>query len=557
MNKSFNLHAVALLIISTYYLSSLLIFNEVVINPHDNLDITAVNDHIIGKIYNGNFNAASNFLSGYIKWFYIETIFYPFNLLHLILEDKEFYFFSEILKKTLSYFSFYLLAKSLTKNKFNSFISAIFYTSIVNLEYRMGFGVVLMPYLLYLLTSKQKLKTKHSLILFFIGLNSDVARDYLSLILLIPLSIIIRQSIKNISVMFYFFIIITISITIAGMPVLLSVIDLKDIHHVELQKHSLSYTLSNIFKTENFIKIYYFPKLFLFYFILFLSFCLKTKKIIFLSIFFIFIYFLSFYINSMLKVYIFPFIDFIKSFNFQRIDRCLNLVICIILVYNLKYLKSLYLKKIMYFFFIFTVVIIHLSLPVFEATKILVKNSFFNESKYIELKEIIIDKNNYTELKNFFLNKKNYKQEISFSKLKSPLTFDSYYKFEDYEFIKSIVKQDRVMSVGLDPMVAVMNDLRVIDGYHTLYPLSYKINFKKIIAKELEANKTLKNYYEIFANRVYVFFTDKNNLLINFKEAKIIGANYVISSFEIQNVNLELKCRKCNGNEGIFLYRIL
>ena len=557
MNKSFNLHTVALLIISTYYLSSLLIFNEVVINPHDNLDITAVNDHIIGKIYNGNFNAASNFLSGYIKWFYIETIFYPFNLLHLILEDKEFYFFSEILKKTLSYFSFYLLAKSLTKNKFNSFISAIFYTSIVNLEYRMGFGVVLMPYLLYLLTSKQKFKIKHSLILFFIGLNSDVARDYLSLILLIPLSIIIRQSIKNISVMFYFFIIITISMTIAGMPILLSVIDLKDIHRVELQKHGLSYTLSNIFKTENFIKIYYFPKLFLFYFILFLSFFLKTKKIIFLSIFFIFIYFLSFYINSALKVYIFPFIDLIKSFNFRRIDRCLNLVICIILVYNLKYLKSLYLKKIMYFFFILTVVIIHLSFPIFEATKILVKNSFFNESKYVELKEIIIDKNNYTELKNFFLNKKNYKQEINFSKLKSPLTFNSYYKFEDYGFIKSIVKQDRVMSVGLDPMVAVMNDLRVIDGYHTLYPLSYKINFKKIIAKELEANKTLKNYYEIFANRVYVFFTDKNNLLINFKEAKIIGANYVISSFEIQNVNLELKCRKCNGNEGIFLYRIL
>ena len=106
MNKSFNLHTVALLIISTYYLSSLLIFNEVVINPHDNLDITAVNDHIIGKIYNGNFNAASNFLSGYIKWFYIETIFYPFNLLHLILEDKEFYFFSEILKKTYLIFLF-------------------------------------------------------------------------------------------------------------------------------------------------------------------------------------------------------------------------------------------------------------------------------------------------------------------------------------------------------------------------------------------------------------------------------------------------------------------
>ena len=158
MNKSFNLHTIALLIISTYYLSSLLIFNAVVVSPHDNLDITAVNDHIIGETFRGNFNAANNFLSGHIKWFHIETMFYPFNLLHLILDDKEFYFISEILKKILSYLSFYLLARSLTKDKFNSFISAIVYSSIVNLEYRMGFGIVLMPYLLYLLTSKKIFK---------------------------------------------------------------------------------------------------------------------------------------------------------------------------------------------------------------------------------------------------------------------------------------------------------------------------------------------------------------------------------------------------------------
>ena len=38
------------------------------------------------------------------------------------------------------------------------------------------------------------------------------------------------------------------------------------------------------------------------------------------------------------------------------------------------------------------------------------------------------------------------------------------------------------MSVGLDPMIAVMNDIKVIDGYHSIYPLSYKIEFRKIIA---------------------------------------------------------------------------
>ena len=65
--------------------NSLLIFNGVVISPTDNLDITAVNDHIIGKVVSGDLNAANIFLSGVIKWFYIETIFYPFNLLHLLL----------------------------------------------------------------------------------------------------------------------------------------------------------------------------------------------------------------------------------------------------------------------------------------------------------------------------------------------------------------------------------------------------------------------------------------------------------------------------------------
>ena len=166
------------------------------------------------------------------------------------------------------------------------------------------------------------------------------------------------------------------------------------------------------------------------------------------------------------------------------------------------------------------------------------------------------EKNNLIELKNFLIDKKNYKKEIKFSKLESPFTFDSYYKFKTYGYIKSIVKENRVMSIGLDPMIAVMNDLRVIDGYHTIYPLNYKVRFRKIIAKELEKNEGLKNYYDIMGNRVYVFYNDKNNLLIDFKEAKIIGAKYVISSFKIQNTNLEFICGKCNNNK-IFLYKIL
>ena len=113
------------------------------------------------------------------------------------------------------------------------------------------------------------------------------------------------------------------------------------------------------------------------------------------------------------------------------------------------------------------------------------------------------------------------------------------------------------MSVGLDPMIAVMNDIRVIDGYHTIYPLSYKIKFRNIIEKELDKNIKLKNYYDDWGNRVYAFYTDKNNLMLDFKSAKTLGADYIISKFPIKNDELKIICYNCNKSDDIFLYKIL
>ena len=48
------------------------------------------------------------------------------------------------------------------------------------------------------------------------------------------------------------------------------------------------------------------------------------------------------------------------------------------------------------------------------------------------------------------------------------------------------------MSIGIDPMASVMNNIRVVDGYHNLYSLKYKLKFRKIIEKELDKNNELK-----------------------------------------------------------------
>ena len=169
---------------------------------------------------------------------------------------------------------------------------------------------------------------------------------------------------------------------------------------------------------------------------------------------------------------------------------------------------------------------------------------FFLEKKYIQFSKIIFDKKSYTNKKTDFNSK-------------IDKTFDNYYRFEDYTLIKNIVKDSRVMSVGLNPMIAVMNDIRVIDGYHSIYPLSYKIKFRKIIERELEKNIELKNHYDNWGNRVYAFYSDENNIMLNFQSAKTLGANYVISKFPIKNNELKIICSECNNSSDIFLYKIL
>ena len=155
-------------------------------------------------------------------------------------------------------------------------------------------------------------------------------------------------------------------------------------------------------------------------------------------------------------------------------------------------------------------------------------------SKVTGASKILIDKKNYDKKINLFVTKN---------------TFDDYYKFELYKKIKDTIGDARAASIGIDPMIAVMNGINVIDGYHNLYPKSYKVKFRKIIERELNLNQ---NNFDTWGNQVYLFFNDKNNLKIDFKSAKEIGANFIISSFEIKSDSLYLN-RKF-GN--LYLYSI-
>ena len=128
MKSIYYSHIVGLIVLFLYYFFSYSIFGKIIIAPHDNLDHGTVIDSVISKIFNGDFDAISIFLGGSLKWYFLEEILFPINFLHLMLEIKTFYFVEDVLKKIISYFSFYILAREITNNYFIS--SNIFHSLI-------------------------------------------------------------------------------------------------------------------------------------------------------------------------------------------------------------------------------------------------------------------------------------------------------------------------------------------------------------------------------------------------------------------------------------------
>ena len=563
--SNYQTHFYFILLIVIHYLISIIFVGQIIVEPHDNLDLNVVHHHIISKMYKGDFEMINYFLSGEIKWYYLEELFHPINILHYVLNDKLFYFTKDILKILFAYFSFNLLAKSLCFSRFNSALAAALYSITVYDHLPMGLALNFLPYILYLLLNKDTLNKKHYFFLFLIGLNSSMFQDFFSYIFLIPLSFILKTKHKNLNIYLQVFSIILISSMLSNIHLLIGSAFGDPIHREIWDLKNKDIIISFLLTFKGFFLLNFAHPLFIFHIpmvclstlLFILSPFSKQKNVKLIFFFIIFILILKSILNYHLIDNIFIGIfDILKGYNFGRvITRITFLAYPLLFIFIITGLKNKNLKNLLYFVSFISILSIQLKTPLpvigqhflkekmhiekFEKTK---KN--FLEKKYIKVFNIIVDKKSYTGRKTGF---------------NDPIkkTFDGYYKFKDYAFIKNIVKKSRVMSVGLDPMVAVMNDIRVIDGYHTVYPLSYKIKFRKIIEKELEKNILLKNYYDSWGSRVYAFYNDKDNIILNFQSAKTLSADYVISGFPIENKELKIICYKCNNSNQLYLYKIL
>ena len=158
-------------------------------------------------------------------------------------------------------------------------------------------------------------------------------------------------------------------------------------------------------------------------------------------------------------------------------------------------------------------------------------------------------------------------------------TFGQFYAVKEFaaikKFIDKPVQDYRVVSIGLHPAIAQYNGMYTLDTYNNFYPLSYKHQFRKIIAPELEKSSNLRSYFDDWGGRLYVFSSELgqhyqfsknskkviNHLQINTNVLKQMGGDYLLSSVPIKNAaenQLELQ-KTFDSKEAywrIYLYKV-
>lgn len=145
-------------------------------------------------------------------------------------------------------------------------------------------------------------------------------------------------------------------------------------------------------------------------------------------------------------------------------------------------------------------------------------------------------------------------------KLRNPdypiLSYNDYYAVGVLEQIRDYLWQEKgmaqeeyhVVSLGIDPAAALYHGFYCLDGYSNNYALAYKHAFRRVIAPALEKSEYLREYFDHWGNRCYLFGTESpgyytiekngfyfNHLELDTKALAELGGDYLFSAAYIAN----------------------
>ena len=159
------------------------------------------------------------------------------------------------------------------------------------------------------------------------------------------------------------------------------------------------------------------------------------------------------------------------------------------------------------------------------------------------------------------------------------ISWESYYAEDLMRQLEEAIGRNpaeyRIAHLGMSPAPALMHGFYTADGYSNNYPLAYKQQFRRVIARELEKNEETRLYFDEWGSRCYLFNGATGNtwmlgkkdhivyekLELDMEALKELGCEYLFSCGEIRNADeLELQLIGYYETEtsywGVWLYEI-
>ena len=122
-------------------------------------------------------------------------------------------------------------------------------------------------------------------------------------------------------------------------------------------------------------------------------------------------------------------------------------------------------------------------------------------------------------------------------------TYCQFYDKALFTEIKSHIGEDarncRVASIGLYPAIAQYNGFYCLDGYWNAYPLEYKHEFRKIIARELDKSDDLKNYFDHWGSRCYVYSSELGKNYLFGKDCGVSIHHLDLNTDQLRKMNCQ------------------
>lgn len=512
-----------------FYYVPFLFETTAVVHIHDNLDDALPKYKLVYFYFKDGISNLA--LNGNLSIFALPVLLQPSNLFYLINNHEVAYLLNDIFVRLIAYFGVLLLANYFRAGVIVSVLTALMFSFSVSYT-SFGLSVAGLPVVLWVLLTADNHKTKldialKSLLVFMVGMDVWLSLSGLFfLILIFPILLVLKARL-GLFVFLYLF------VFTAGMVLgNLNIIFMEKFSGVVWHRTEFAFIKSHPISVDGII--------------------LNIKNIIKNTLYFkSSIWYHMTYATLGVALIVAIILSFFTR-NRTQVLLILSLILLAAVQYELYYgyiynylvsvggiFVSLNLAR---FFFVVSLLVVLAVLLVGRVTG--KRFAILSSALVLQIMFVLYATPHWNAVARLILSKP---ASETYSKI------NTYYEPEWFNEVKKYTDEDTIISVGIDPMKAVVNKIPTLDGYYQMYPLEYKNKFRDVIRISLQESGRA-DYYNYWGSRVYTFHDPDKPESIDFCAANKLGAKYIVSSKYIFSKQASLVLQ--DENETRFLYEI-